>query len=47
VLAYKGDFEHGEGTIRLSFQKDAGVWKIASINYDSPVLIDAIRSPEK
>ena len=47
VVVYQGHFEHGEGKIRLSFQKDSGIWKITGIHYDSPVLLDAIRSPEK
>ncbi len=47
VVVYQGHFEHGDGAIRLRFQKDAGVWKIAALHYDSPVLVDAIRSTEK
>jgi hypothetical protein len=47
VMDYRGHFERGDATIRFRFQKDAGVWKIAGLRYDSPVFTDAIRSTEK
>jgi len=43
-VVFSTEFEHGNGTIAFGLRKENESWKIINIRYDSPVLLESLKS---
>lgn len=43
-IVYACEFKHGNGTLAISMRKTGDSWEIAEIRYNSPILLESLKS---